>query len=508
MSQTVTIRQAIDAEITRRKAHDDYYEYVVTANQGFARTRMHEYLCGEIGNFVTKDTGNAYDILLVTTAPQHGKSISITETLPSWYLGHNPTKSVIVAGYSGDFVTRFGRRNLDKIREHGSSIFGLELAETPCNTQEFELSNHRGRALFAGVRGGITGNPANLVIIDDPIKTKEEAYSPTTREAIIGEWLFSIKSRLAAGAKIIVIMTRWHEDDLFGYILRTEANVRKIIIPLECEEAKGDPLGRAVGDALLPEIGKDNEWLKQFKASYMTEEGSAAWNALFQCRPSAKEGNILLRRWWQFYTTLPKIIPYKIISVDATFKDGDKNDFVAIQAWGKVGRRYYLLDAVKKRLNFVDTLDAIRTMREKIPDLWYVLVEDKANGSAIVNVLQQEMEGVVAVQPEGGKVTRANAVSPAIERGSVFLPRYASFSEDLIREAAQFPNGAHDDQVDCMSQALHRMIFVDAELDIPPSVHYVEYTRDMLHDLETASEETREFLLNSWGYPLEWSDET
>ena len=117
---------------------------------------------------------------------------------------------MIVAGYSGEFVTRFGRRNLDKIREFGTDIFGEQftLADSPCNTTEFELSNHKGRALFAGILGGISGNPANLIIIDDPIKNRQEAYSETTREAIKNEYLYSVKTRMAANAKIIVIATR------------------------------------------------------------------------------------------------------------------------------------------------------------------------------------------------------------------------------------------------------------------------------------------------------------
>lgn len=125
-------------------------------------------------------------------------------------MGRHPTHSVIVSGYSGDFVQRFGRRNLDKIRQYGQTVFGpqYELADSPCNNTEFELSNHKGRALFAGIIGGITGNPGNLIIIDDPIKNREEAYSETTREKIKNEYLYSIKSRFAAGAKLIVIATR------------------------------------------------------------------------------------------------------------------------------------------------------------------------------------------------------------------------------------------------------------------------------------------------------------
>lgn len=203
---------------------------------------------------------------------------------------------MIVAGYSGDFVKRFGRRNLDKVATYGDELFGVTLADSPCNTNEFELSNHKGHALFAGLLGGITGNPANLVIIDDPIKTREEAYSETTREKIKQEFLYSVKTRFAAGAKLIVIQTRWHEDDLFGWLSRIEPDYCTVInIPCECEadNPADDWLHRNKGEALMPEIGKGASWLKQFKESYMHDEGVSAWNAMFQGRPTAKEGNII-----------------------------------------------------------------------------------------------------------------------------------------------------------------------------------------------------------------------
>lgn len=199
-----------------------------------------------------------------------------------------------MAGYSGDFVQRFGRRNIDKIRQYGTSVFGPSylLATSPCNNNEFELDNHKGRALFAGILGGVTGNPGNLIIIDDPIKNRQEAYSETTREAIKNEYLYSIKSRFAANAKLIVIATRWVEDDLIGWLQENEINVRVINIPCECIDPSTDPLHRDKGDALMPEIGKGKAWLQQFKESYLKQEGATAWQALYQGSPTLDGGNI------------------------------------------------------------------------------------------------------------------------------------------------------------------------------------------------------------------------
>lgn len=503
--------EEIDKELLLRECRTNYYKYTQYTNKDFKKTRFHEFLCKEVQNFIEASTNNAYDILLLSVPPQHGKSLAITETLPSWYLGKNPTKSVIVAGYSGDFVKRFGRRNLSKLEEYGPEIFpDIGLAMNPCNTSEFELSNHLGRALFAGIIGGITGNPANLFIIDDPIKNREEAYSETTRAKQKEEYLCSIKSRFAAGTKIIVIQTRWHEDDLFGWLARTEQHVSIINIPCECVDPKHDLLHRKMGEALMPEIGKGASWLKDFKKSYMEgdEGGPTAWNALYQGNPTAASGNMFKRDWWRYYTPaqLPEL-PLKVISVDAAFKDGLKNDFVAIEVWGKSGENYYLLDLIKKRLNFVDTIEAIRAMRTKYPDTEFVYIEDKANGSAIIEILSAEMDGIIPIQPEGGKIARANAVTPAIESGRVYLPRFSGFVTDFLDECAAFPTGAHDDQVDAMSQALNRLTHIDADVISTKNIKYVEWSEDMKEDYEQANLILQEEMVKMWGYPMEMKDE-
>lgn len=126
--------------------------------------------------FIEEETGHAYDILVIETPPQHGKSMTITESLPSWYLGKYPTRQVILASYNDDFAERFCRKNRDKIKAYGEMLFGIHLAVA--RAEELELSNHAGRLISRGIRAGITGNPANLVIIDDPIKNREEADSP------------------------------------------------------------------------------------------------------------------------------------------------------------------------------------------------------------------------------------------------------------------------------------------------------------------------------------------
>jgi len=446
-----------------RKSFRRYLYYV--HGPGWKRTRMSDYLADRMQEFVEADTGNAYDILLIQTPPQHGKSMTVTESFPSWYLGRYPHNRVIEASYNEDTAKRFGRKNLDKVEEFGSCIFGLTKGAVWTNT-EFELGNGWGRMISRGIMSGITGNPANLMLIDDPIKNREEADSETYREKLWEEWQNTLKSRLSAGAKVVVIMTPWHEDDLSARLLRYENNTALLRLPIEAEE--GDLLGRTPGEPLCPELGKDKKWLKQFKAGYTNDPrkgGLRAWQALYQCSPQVEGGNMIRRDWWRFYEKEPEYAT-ELISVDAAFKSAEHNDYVAITVWGKRGEDYYLRHCLNRHLDFTGTLAAIRMLRRLYPRARTVLIEDKANGSAIINVLGREMF-CVPVTPKGGKISRVNAISAAIESGHVFLPKDAPWLGEFLDQCAAFPSGKHDDMVDSTSQALAYLIFSSGHVEQP-----------------------------------------
>lgn len=388
--------------------------------------------------------------------PTHN-SVTITESFPSWVLGRYPEKRIILGSYNDETAERFARRNKEKVIAFGKNLFDIEIGRINRST-EFELAGHLGRLISRGILGGVTGNPADIMIIDDGIKNRAEADSPSYRRKLWDEWQNSFKSRLAAHAKVIVIGTPWHEDDYMATMLRSEDNIRLVRLPVEAEE--NDPLGRAPGEALCPEIGKDNAWLEQFKSSYLSSSdgGRRAWTALYQCSPRVEGGNLVQRDWWRYYDAKETpAFATEVISVDAAFKDADNNDFVAITVWGKINNDYYLRYCLNRHLDFVGTLDAIRTARNLYPNARTVLIEDKANGSAIINVLQKEMF-CVPVNPKGGKVARVNAVSPAIESGHVFLPKDAPWLEEYIDQWSAFPAGAHDDMVDSSTQCLQHML--------------------------------------------------
>lgn len=460
-------KDAILAELARRElCRRSYPDYLANA-QGplWKRTRLSEYLSKEVQTFIETDTGNSFDILVVQCPPQHGKSITLTETLPSWFLGKYPEKRVILAAYNDDFAEKFLRRNKEKIKTVGQTVFGIEVGKVD-RAGEIELSNGRGRIIARGLRSGITGNPGDLIIIDDPIKDKMEAYSPTFRKQLWDAWLGSLRTRLSAGAKVLVIATPWHSDDVMSRIIKREKNVRVIQLPVEAQE--NDPLGREPGEALCPELGKDNKWLADFKQAYLNdpEGGPAAWAAMFMCNPRIEGGNIVKRGWFQRYD--PKSVEHwgmTLISVDATFKGNDTNDFVATTVWSKLGANYYLRYCSNKHLDFPQTLTELRVIRRLYPEAYTVLVEDKANGSAIISTLRHEIPGVIGVNPKGGKEARVNAVASVIESGHVYVPEGEGFDwvEEYLDQWAGFPAVAHDDMVDSSTQALTHMLYLSGD---------------------------------------------
>ena len=480
--QLTIVNSQFSRELAKRELARRYYSEYLAYSYGdsWIRTRLSFYLAQSIQNFIETDTGHAYDILIIECPPQHGKSMTVSESLPSWYLGRHPERNIILASYDSDFAERFCRKNKEKIKNVGLHLFGIEIGAID-RAGEFELSNGKGRMISRGIMSGITGNPANLIIIDDPVKNQQEADSPAYRNRVWSEWQASLKSRLAAKGKVVVIMTPWTDDDLAARIIRSEKNVQLLRLPVEAEE--NDPLGREVGQALCPELGKDDQWLADFKASYISDAqgGQRAWTALYQCSPRQEEGNIVRRSWFRFYAPRrqgvgnrkpgvgngvteyveePEWYGTELISVDASFKGDDTSDFVSIQVWGKRAQDYFLRYCLNKRLSFPDTLESIRTVCRLYPRARTVLIEEAANGHAIIQMLQREMF-IIPVTPLGGKVSRVNAVSPAIESGHVFLPdpEKAPWVADYIDQWAAFPNSKHDDMVDATSQALARMIY-------------------------------------------------
>jgi len=264
---------------------------------------------------------------------------------------------------------------------------------------------------------------------------------------------------------VLIILTRWSEDDLAGRLIAHQRDEggeqwRVLSFPALAEDNRSDRHPedkRQIGKALWPSRF-DEARLSQIKAAI----GSYDWAGLYQQRPSPAEGGIFRRDWWQFYDTPPRIFDEVIQSWDMTFKAGGSSDYVVGQTWGTVKADRYLLDQIRARMDFPTTVRAVKAFHDKWPQAKRIYIEDTANGPAVIATLQREIQGIIAVNPEGGKLARAHAVLPQIESGNDFLPSrtIAPWIGDFVEECAAFNNGVHDDQVDAMTQALNKLVNV------------------------------------------------
>lgn len=418
--------------------------------------------------------------LIISIGPQEGKSTLATRFGSLWYLNHNPDKRIAIASYSGELATSAGRdiRNWIQTYDGKDDDLDLRLRLSPDSKAagRWVLRRPRGEqpgGVFAvGVGGTLSGRAVDAMIIDDPFKDSEQANSEAYRDRV-WDWWQSVVGPRMAGGPVVLIMTRWHEDDLAGRLLAAEdGHIWNVInIPAQADHnpelGQTDPLGRDVGEWLESARGRTAEDWEAKRISV----GSRVWGALYQGRPSPDSGNVWKRTWWRRYDTLLWSVDetgaYRvecdemIQSWDFTFKDTKGSDFVVGQVWARKGAEVFLLDQIRKRLAFTDSLTAMIAMTTKWPQAIAKLVEDKANGPAVISTLQTKIGGIIPIEPQGSKYARASAVSPFIEAGNVKLPskEVTLFDVDeLIDEAALFPNAAHDDMVDATSQALARML--------------------------------------------------
>lgn len=428
--------------------------------------------------------------LIISMPPQQGKSTRTAQVFPVWALQQDPDRPVIVASYGEQLAERNGEIIRDHIRWNADKL-GIDVEHGSSAKKRWRLEGYSGGVLSAGIGSGMTGWASGLTIIDDPIKDQSEADSETYRERVWNWWLSVVQTRLAPGAPVVLILTRWHEDDLAGRLLAAEDGHRwrVVNIPAQADHdpAKGetDPLGREPGQYLQtarlikdPDTGAERPMTIAETTDYWEKikigVGSRVWNALYQGRPAPAAGGIFQRSWLEanmyhqpFWleradgtrvTTNPG--DQLLISADFAFKDTEASDYVAIGVWLRRGVDLYLLDQTWDRLDFIASCNALEQMAARWPQATLKLVEDKANGTAIIRTLSRRIPGIVPEEPKGGKTERANAVTPFWEAGNIHLPapEIAPWVGSYIDEHAAFPNGAHDDQVDQSTQAINRLL--------------------------------------------------
>lgn len=424
-----------------------------------------------IDDHLAKVAAGDIDRLIINMPPQEGKSERTSRRFPLWMLHRDPNLRIAIVSFGHDVARRWGRRIRDDLRANPD--LGLTLSESTQAQHEFELLGYRGGVVCVGIKGGLTSRPVDLLIIDDPYKNADDADSTAWQDTVREFWTEVALPRLAPGAPVVIIQTRWREDDLSGWLATGEnaAEWTVLNIPAQADhdpdKGETDPLGREPGEFLESARGRTSEdWQKKRR-----EVGSRGWNALYQGRPAPAEGVIFHRDWWQEYDQ-PQWVEHEngvrtvlgfddlLTSWDMTFKDTEGTDYVCGQVWGRRGADAYLLDQVWARMDFPETCRQVRQLAAKWPQAILKIVEDKANGSAVIAQLRHTVPGIVPEEPQGSKTARAVAVAPLVEARNVYLPspELAPWVGDLIEECAGFPHAKHDDRVDALSQGLNRLI--------------------------------------------------
>lgn len=390
--------------------------------------------------------------LMIFMPPRHGKSELTSRRFPAWYLGRNPNKQIIAASYNSDLAASFGRdvRNLVSDELYQDVFPGMGLRQDSKAADRWNTTNG-GSYLSAGVGSGITGHGADLGIIDDPFKDRAEANSQRIRDNVWNWYASAFYTRLMPNAAVVLTVTRWHEDDLAGRLIKAQASGGGepwTVLSLPAIATGPDQLGRIEGDPLWP-AWYPTDTLEKIKSTV----GNYEWASLYQQSPYIEEGNIFKRHYWQYFREVPD---YGLIiqSWDTAFKTGAENDFSVCTTWGMTGNNIHLLDVWKGRLEFPELKRKMVAVADRYnPDS--ILVEDKASGQSLIQELRRStMLPIIPVKVDRDNVTRAYAITPLIEGGRVYLPEWATWKDEYINVMASFPSGAHDDEIDSTSQAL------------------------------------------------------
>lgn len=402
--------------------------------------------------------------LMVFMPPQEGKSQLVTRLFPAYYLTQHPDRWVGLGSYSFALAKLFSRAARDFYKGVAST------STEDASAVEFWETGGDGGLWAVGRGGSATGRSAHLAIIDDPLKDRSEAESELVRGTLHDWYGGVINMRLQPESAVIVVHTRWHEADLGGHLLDIERTGDRpehwhiIDLPGIAEKAEDRPeyptTCTVEKDWRQPGEPLGGRYPMQRYEQIRVVSGTREYDSQVQQRPSPSKGTIFQRQWWGRYTKAesPRFFDRTIISVDCAFKDMDDSDFVAIHVYGRVGTNVYLRDRVHARMSFTKTVAECRSMMLNYPRA-VLYVEDKANGSAVIDTLRKELMGIIAVQPEGGKIARAYACQGDVEQGRCWLPDDTWMpGEDgikgFIREATSFPSAPHDDDVDAFTQAM------------------------------------------------------
>ncbi|MGZ0043406.1 phage terminase large subunit [Paenibacillus ottowii] len=409
--------------------------------------------------------------VIVTMPPRHGKSERVSKKFPAWHVGRNPDDEIIVASYSIDLSRGFSRIARDTLTAN-QDVFDQQLDKNNQSSESWTIQGHRGGVTAAGVGGSITGKGAKIAIIDDPVKNSEEANSEVMREKVWEWYRSTLYTRLTPDGRIIVVMTRWHEDDLVGRLLKEEQDAinngthkgeRWTVINFPAIAEESDVLGRKPGEPLWAEFGFDEQRLEQIRH----DVGSYVFNALYQQRPSAAGGTIFQRKHFRYFRFERfHNIEYVVLSdgrrfvgnacwmfqtVDTANSEKTINDYFAVTTIMVTPDRDILVrDVYRTHIEGPEQKGLMKQMEMRYKPKFQA-IEDKTFGTNLIQECKRDGMTILPVKVDKDKVTRSLPIAARYELGKVFHREDGTWLDDFESELLSFPKGKHDDQVDTMS---------------------------------------------------------
>ena len=389
--------------------------------------------------------------IVISMPPRHGKSWLCSTYLPAWFLSLWPDKNVILASYEATFAATWGRSVRNFLQEHQATL-GIRLADDSQAADRWNTTKGGGM-MTAGLGGPITGKGGHLLIIDDPLKNGEEASSELIREKQIQWFQSTFYTRAEPGASIVVLMTRWHTNDLAGYLLNEhEDDWEEIRLPATAED--DDPLGRAYGEALCPErFNAEN--LRKIEAAV----GPHTWASLYQQRPALIEGNLFKPEHFEF-GPMPEAFDYTFIQADTAYNDKQSNDYTVFTAFGVKDGNLYVNDVWRVRIKASEIEEPALAFINRHSSWGFrgCYIEPRGHGVYLNQALPRK--GVMIPGESQlkefysdrhlNKVERANNAVPHLTNRKIRINENIPFKEDLVAECLSFPRAKHDDFVDTL----------------------------------------------------------
>lgn len=463
-------RECYEAELQQmfRNARGHLLDFTTFTMPKYQVNWHHRVVCNELMDVLNGKTKR----LMIFQPPRTGKSELVSRRFPAYSLGIDPSKKFMVTSYGADLANSMNR-DVQRIIDSPEYIDLFPETMLPSmvpgrdgkykqSSEYFDLVGTGGAYKSTGIGGALTGFGFDIGIIDDFIKDRKDAESATYRQNLEDWYTSTFHTRREDNSSAIILtVTRWHKDDLAGRLLAKAAKDPKadqwrvISLPAIREKyEENDYDKREIGEALWPK-----KYPVEDLESIRVNSGPRDWASLHQQEPFTAGGNIIKNEWWRTFSSedLPRRWDQVIQSWDFAFKKTDSSDFVVGMILAKKGTNKYILDLVRRRMGFVESAQAIKDLSRKWPAAYTKVIEDKANGPAIIDYLKKDISGIVPYSPTDSKEARAHAISGQAEAGNIWIPENAPWVPGFLSEWESFPNGANDDIVDCTTQGVLKL---------------------------------------------------